>query len=266
METVKRSYRILSKIMKNYFRSEVRGMDRIPDSQTILITHHDGGLLPINGICFGVAWYEHFKFERPIYVLTHDLLHSLFPAFSRLNAESGLVLADRRSMDATLATGESVLVFPGAARESFRSYWKRRAIDLGGRTGFIAQAIRWNLPITPIVSAGGHETVFILSGGHSLARWLGIPKLVRSADVMPLIAGLPWGVWAIPFLPPLPLPSKITSEVLEPIWLPDALGRRLTPADADDPAIVRAGFDLVLGRMRRAVDALYDERRWPVLG
>ena len=266
METVRRSHRILSPIIKKYFRHEMRGMERMPSSQTIIITHHDGGLLPINGIAFGVAWYDQFKFERPLYVLTHDALHSMFPAFSRLNAESGLVRADRRSMDATLATGESVLLFPGAARESFRSYWKRREIDLGGRMGFIAQAIRWDLPITPVVSAGGHETVFILSGGQRLARWLGIPKIVRSADVLPVMAGLPWGVWAVPVLPQLPLPAKITSEVLEPIWLPKALGRRLTRADADDPAIVRAGFDLVLGRMRAAVDALYDERRWPVFG
>ena len=238
----------------------------MPTSQTIVITHHDGGLLPINGICFGVAWYDHFKFERPLFVLTHDLLHSLFPSFSRLMTESGLVRADRHTMDATLATGESVLLFPGAARESFRSFWKRREINLGGRSGFIAQAIRWGLPLTPLVSAGAHETAFVLSGGHALAKWLGIPKMVRSGDVLPLMAGLPWGIWALPVLPQIPLPAKITSEVLEPIWLPDALGMRLTPQDADNPKIVSAGFDLVLRRMRSHVSRLYDERRWPVLG
>lgn len=266
VETVRRSHRILSSIVKNYFRSEVRGMDRVPESPTIVVTHHDGGVLPINGICFGVAWYEHFNFKRPIYVLTHDIIHRVFGAFSTLLTDSGLVPADRHRMDAALATGESVLVFPGAARESFRTFWQRREIDLGGRTGFVAQAIRWGLPITPVVSAGAHETLIVLSGGSELAKRLGVRKLVRSGDVLPLLAGLPWGVWALPILPQLPLPAKITSEVLPPISLPEALGRKLSPEDAKNPALVQAGFDVVLSRMQAALSKLYDERKWPILG
>jgi 1-acyl-sn-glycerol-3-phosphate acyltransferase len=243
-------------------------MERLPSSQTIIVTHHDGGVLPINGICIGVAWYDHFGFAppRPLYVLTHDMLHGLFNGFSRLLRESGLVPADRDTMDDVLSTGASVLIFPGAARESFRSFWRRREIDLGGRTGFVAQAIRWDLPITPIVSAGGHETVIVLTGGRSIAKRLGIRRLVRSGDVLPVLAGFPWGVWAIPFLPQIPMPAKITSEVLKPIVLSEALGRRLTRADADDPDVVRAGFELVMKRMRSALDRLYDERKWPILG
>jgi 1-acyl-sn-glycerol-3-phosphate acyltransferase len=231
-----------------------------------MITHHDGGLLPINGICFGVHWYDYFGFERPLYVLTHDALHSLWDPFSKLMAESGLLRADRHAMDAVLAKGESVLLFPGAARESFRSFWQRRNIDLGGRKGFVAQAIRWGLPITPIVSAGAHETVIVLSSGQKLAQRLQIPKIVRSADVLPLVAGIPWGVWAIPFLPQIPIPAKITTQVLPPVDLSEALGRQLRPEDANDETIVQAGFDLVLGRMRKAIDELYDERKYPFIG
>jgi len=265
-DVIQRSHKILSRFVKSYFRSEIRGADRLPKSQTIVITHHDGGVLPINGICFGVAWYDQFGFDRPLYVLTHDLLHSLWDPFSRLLADSGLLRADRKAMDAVLARGQSVLLFPGAARESFRTFWERKNIDLGGRKGFVAQAIRWGLPITPVVSAGSHETVVVLSGGHDLARKLGVPKLVRSADVLPLLAGLPWGVWALPFLPQIPLPAKITTEVLPPIHLSEALGRDLEPHHADDPEIVNAGFDLVVSRMRERLGELYDERKFPVLG
>ncbi|WP_170229023.1 1-acyl-sn-glycerol-3-phosphate acyltransferase [Polyangium fumosum] len=265
-DVVRRSHRILSRIVKSYFRSEIRGAERLPSSQTILVAHHDGGVLPINGICLGVHWYDHFGFDRPLYVLTHDLLHSLWDPFSRLLADSGLLRADRKAMDAVLERGQSVLIFPGAARESFRPFWHRKNIDLGGRKGFIAQAIRWGLPITPVVSAGSHETVVVLSGGHDFAKMLGIPKIVRSADVWPLLAGLPWGVWALPFLPHIPLPAKITTEVLPPIHLSEALGRDLNPDDASDPEIVQAGFDLVVGRMRKRLGELYDERKYPVLG
>lgn len=266
LRVLERSHRILSRLIRSYFRSEFRGSERLPSSQTIIISHHDGGLIPINGICFGVHWYDTCGFDRPLYVLTHDALHSLWDPFSQLMADSGLLRADRRAMDAVLATGQSVLLFPGAARESFRSFWQRRNIDLGGRKGFVAQAIRWGLPITPVVSAGGHETVVVLSSGQKLAQTLGIPSIVRSADVLPIVAGFPWGVWAIPFLPPIPIPAKITTEVLPPIYLSDELGRRLQPDDADDDNIVQAGFDLVLARMRDALGRLYDERKYPFIG
>lgn len=264
--TVRRSHGVLKPIVERYFRSEVRGMERMPREQTLVVTHHDGGVLPINGICLGVAWYDHFGFERPMYVLTHDLLHSLHGAFTKLLTDSGLVRADRTMMDRALSTGQSVLVFPGAARESFRPFTQRREIDLGGRTGFVAQAIRWGVPVTPVVSAGAHETLFVLSPGTNLAQRLRIPKLVRSGDVLPLLAGFPWGVWALPFIPQIPLPAKITTEVLEPIDLRKALGRTLGPSDADDPETVRRGFDYVLGRMQHALRKLYAERRFPVLG
>jgi 1-acyl-sn-glycerol-3-phosphate acyltransferase len=265
-DVLRRSIKILSPLIKSYFRSEVRGAERLPSSQTIVVAHHDGGVLPINGICFGVAWYETFGYDRPLYILTHDLLHGLWDPFSKLLADSGLLRADRRAMDAVLAKGQSVLLFPGAARESFRSFWQRRNIDLGGRKGFVAQAIRWGLPITPVVSAGSHETLVVLSGGHGLAKRLGIPKLVRSADVLPLLAGLPWGVWALPFLPQIPLPAKITTEVLPPIHLSEALGRDLRPEDATNDDIVQQGFDLVVHRMRKRLGELYDERKYPVFG
>lgn len=269
MDVVRRSVRAIEPITRRYFRSEVRAMERVPKGQTIIVAHHDGGVLPLNGICFGVEWYRHFDFRRPIYVLTHDLIHDLaglVPGVKPLFEDSGLIRADRAMMDSALATGASVLVFPGAARETFRTYRRRREIDLGHRAGFVAQAIRWRLPITPVVTAGSHETVIVLARGHRLAKALGIDKLVRSADVLPLQLGLPWGLWALPFLPQLPLPAKMTTEILEPIWLPDALGMKLEPSHADDKALVEAGFRIVLAKMRATLDRLYDERTWPIFG
>jgi 1-acyl-sn-glycerol-3-phosphate acyltransferase len=264
--TVRRVHRVVAPVVKRYFRSEVRGLERLPDSQTILVAHHDGGVLPLNGLCFAIGWHEYHDFSRPLYVLTHDVLHDLSHRFAGFFHALGMVRADRVVMDNALASGASVLVFPGAARESFRPFARRHTIDLGYRTGFVRQAIRWQLPITPVVSAGSHETFFVLYGGQRLARRLGLPRLVRSGDVLPVLAGLPWGLWALPFVPQFPLPAKITTEVLPPIWLPDVLGRQLSPADAQDPELVGLAFRTVLARMRAALRRLYRERRLPVLG
>ncbi|MCC6526486.1 MAG: 1-acyl-sn-glycerol-3-phosphate acyltransferase [Polyangiaceae bacterium] len=256
-DTVRRSHSVLAPITRRYFRSETRGMARIPQEQCVLVTHHDGGVLPINGICFGVEWYDHFRFGRPLFVLSHDFIHALFEPFTDLLPRSGVVRADRATMDRVLESGHSVLVFPGAARESFRPYGDRRLIDLGGRTGFVRQALRHRVPVVPFVSAGAHETLFVLRRGARFARWLGFRKVVRSGDVLPICLGLPWGIWALPVLPQLPLPSKITTEVLEPIEL---------TGDPDDEVAVARGFELVLSRMKSALVRLYAERRYPILG
>lgn len=256
-DTLRRSHAVWSPIVRHYFRSEVRGLHRFPDEQALIVAHHDGGVIPINGICFGVGYYDHFRFERGMYVLSHDLIHRAFSPFTELLPRSGLVPADRSTMDRVVSTGRDMLVFPGAARETFRPYTERRAIDLGGRTGFVRQALKHRLPIVPVVSAGSHETFFVLRRGARIARFLGLRRLVRSADAFPIMAGLPWGVWGLPFLPQLPLPAKITTEVLEPIRV---------EGDPDDDVAVRAGFERVLARMREGIDRLYDERRWPILG
>jgi hypothetical protein len=107
------------------------------------------------------------------------------------------------------------------------------------------------------VSAGSHETLIVLRRGARLARWLGLRKIVRSADNLPLLLGLPWGVWILPILPQFPLPAKVTTEVLEPIE---------PRGDPDDDAAVQRVFDEVLGSMKQALHRLYAERRYPVLG
>lgn len=256
-DTVRRSHGYWGPVAKRYFRSEVRNLERIPREQCLLVAHHDGGVLPINGICFGVAWYDHFEFKRPLYVLAHDLIHKVFSKFTDLLPRSGLVPADRAMMDRIVPTGHSMLVFPGAARETFRPFWERRNIDLGGRVGFVRQALRHNLPIVPIVTAGSHETLIVLYRGDKIAERLGLRRLVRSADALPIMAGLPWGLWVIPAIPQLPLPAKVTTEVLDPIRL---------SGDPADPRAVQEGFDSVLSAMQAGLNRLYDERRWPILG
>jgi 1-acyl-sn-glycerol-3-phosphate acyltransferase len=252
-----------------WFRSETRHLERIPDCQTMLIGHHDGGVMPLDAACFGVAWFRRFGIERPIRGLMHEIPFHVSSALTRWLHGIGVVSAAPANLEKLLDAGQDVLLYPGATREAFRPYARRRDITLGGRSGFVARALRRGVPVTPVVSAGGHETFFILRQGSRLADWVGLHEHFR-ADSWPLAVGLPWGLWFAPMVPYLPLPSKITIDVLPPIDLRVALserfGRSVTAADAEDREVVRAGFELVLGAMRAGIGRLYDERRWPVLG
>lgn len=261
-----RVVRVLDPLMHTYFRSEVRGASNFPNTQTLVVANHDGGMLPLDGIAIGSAWHHRFGFQRPLAVLVHDMVMRFAGWIHRL----GGVLADRPNMEALLDAGHSVMVYPGGSRETFRPYWERKQVTLGHRTGFVKQALRRQLVITPVVSVGMHETFFVLWRGGWLADRLGITRRLR-ADVFPIVAGLPFGIWLGVTFPQLPLPAKLTVEVLPPIDVCREaellLGRRLQPADIeDDPDITHTAFHVVRDRMQQALDRLYAERRFPVLG
>lgn len=268
-DLIRRTHGIVAPICDIWFRYEVRHFERIPDEQTLLIGNHDGGNLPCDGICFAVGWYRHFRFDRPLRVLMHSIPFQMTRQLRDFLHGIGCVSANSRNFEALAGRGDSILLYPGAARESFRTYRNRRNIDLGGRTGFVSRALRRGLPITPIVSVGAHETMFILLRGQRIARAMRIDKYFR-ADVWPLIFGFPLGLTLGPFMPHIPLPSKITVEALPPIRLSDELSprfdRQIGPVDADDPEVVRAGFELVQTAMQAGLHRLYAERRYPVIG
>ncbi len=265
-ELTRRVVGVLEPLMQLYFRAEVRGAENFPTTQTLVVANHDGGMLPLDGIVIGSAWHRRFDFHRPLAVLVHDMVMRFAGWIHRL----GGVLADRPNLEALLLAGHSAMIYPGGSRETFRPFWERKQVTLGHRTGFIKQALRYRIPITPVVSVGMHETFFVLWRGGWLADRLGITRHLR-ADVFPVVAGLPFGVWLGVTFPQLPLPAKLTVEVLPPIDVTalaeQRLGRPLLPADIDDdPDLSHTMFHLVRDRMQAAMDRLYAERRYPVLG
>jgi len=107
-----------------------------------------------------------------------------------------------------------------------------------------------------VVSIGGQETALFLSRGEWLSRLLRLDKLFR-LKVLPISLALPWGINVGDMLGHLPLPAKITIQVLPPIHLRREFGR--------DPDLDEV-YDEIIRRMQRTLDALAAERRLPVLG
>ena len=103
----------------------------------------------------------------------------------------------------------------------------------------------------PVVGIGGQETALFLSRGEHLARAFGLDQLFR-LKVLPLSLALPWGLNVGDMFGHIPLPAKITVQVLPPIEVADM--------DTDD------AYVLIIERMQRALTALQEERRLPVVG
>jgi len=238
-----------------YFRGEVRGLGNIPeDGPVLLVGNHSGGNLSPDTTVFTLAFSAYFGVERRFYQLAHNLVLSM-PGLGFLR-RFGTVAASPENAEKALRSGAAVLVYPGGDHEVHRPTWESGRIDFAGRKGFVRLALEHDVPIVPVVSIGGQETALFLSRGESLSRRLGLDRLLR-LKVLPISLALPWGVNVGDFLGHLPLPAKITIEVLPPVHLRDEFG--------SDPDVDEA-HDHVVRLMQETLDALAAERRLPVLG
>ena len=245
--------------LARYHRLEVRDIERIPlDGPALLVGNHNGGLNPVDGL-FLIHYYRTLGYDRPVFILAHDILFRVKKVAEVLESV-GIIRARKGQARELLEAGHKVLVFPGGDIESMRPFKDRSKIVLAQRQGFVHLAQRAGAPIVPIVSAGAHETMLVLSQGTRIARLMNLPKFAR-LNSLPLLLAAPWGLLWGPTcaLPYLPLPAKITVQVGEPI----AVERCDQPEVSErSPQI----YQQVERTMQSTLDDLYSERLFPILG
>ena len=242
-----------------YFRADVRGLDNIPEEGPVLLVgNHSGGNMIVDTFVFTLAFMTRFGVERRFHQLAHNLVLLLgraFPWVPNLR-KFGTVSASHENAERALQAGAAVLVYPGGDYETHRPSWESANVDFGGRKGFIRLALANNVPIVPVVAIGGQETALFLSRGEWLAKLLRLDRMFR-LKVMPISLALPWGVNVSDMLTHIPLPAKITIEVLPPINLREQFGEQ---PDVD------AIYDHVVTTMQETLSRLASERRFPVIG
>ena len=253
---IRRTMPALRAMSDLYFRAEVHGMDNVPaPGPVLLVGNHSGGTLIVDTFVFAQAFYTHFGADRVFHQLAHDLVFKV-PGFRAVLAPYGTVPASPENMRRALARDAALLVYPGGDHESYRASWHSADIDFAHRAGFIRLALELDVPVVPVVAIGGQETALFLGQGERIARLLHLHRLLR-LDVAPVQIAPPWGVTVLDLPGRVPLPAKITVEVLPAIDLRAELG-----ADAD----AELGYDLVTGRMQDALDQLAEARAFPLIG
>jgi 1-acyl-sn-glycerol-3-phosphate acyltransferase len=239
-----------------YFRADISGVERIPESGPVLLVgNHSGGTMIADTFVFVHAFYEQFGPDRPFNQLAHDLVFKT-PGLRTLAQRYGTVPASPANMARALEKDAALLVYPGGDEDSFRPSWETGDVSFAGRTGFVKLALEHGVPVVPIVALGGQETALFLGRGKRLARGLQLDRLAR-LKVFPVVLGPPFGVTLLDFPGRIPLPSKITVRVMPPIDLRRELGRQ---PDVDE------GYRLVTGRMQRTLTRLNNQRSIPVVG
>lgn len=253
---VRRTLPLVRSVVERYFRAEVRGIEHIPaDGPVLLVGNHSGGWLIVDTFVFGQEFYGRFGADRAFFQLTHDVVFRV-PGLRAMIEPFGAVPASPGHMRRAMSMGAALLVYPGGDVETYRATWHEAEVDFAHRTGFARLALELGVPVVPVVAIGGQETALFLGSGERIARALRLDRLLR-LDVAPVQIAPPWGITVLDLPGRIPLPAKITVQVLPRIDLARELGE-----DAD-PAVAA---DLVAGRMQQALDALAAERRFPIIG
>ena len=163
------------------------GWERLPDSPSMLVGVHSGTWLTMDAWTLCAQWWRRYRGRRTLHGTAHDVLMAL-PGLGNYFRAVGVIPAKRESVSAAFAAGHDVVLWPGGEVDAMRSWSKRQTVVLGGRKGFIRQAIRSGVPIVPVATFGGHNTVIVLSECRMLAKLLGLKKTAEMRNC----AAYPW--------------------------------------------------------------------------
>ena len=124
-----------------------------------------------------------------------DHIHFRIPGWAALLAHLGVVDGTPEACRGLMRAGETVLVFPGGAREVFKRKGEKYRLLWGDRQGFVRLAIEHGYPIVPFGAVGAEECFDImLDAGDVLATPIVggfLERFVpRIGELPPLVRGI----------------------------------------------------------------------------
>jgi len=244
-------------LMDYWFRMEVEGWERLPPPPALLVGVHSGAPFVWDAWTVGFQWWRQFGEDRILHGTAHDMLMAA-PGVGDYFRKMGVLPAAADSITGALAAGRDVALWPGGERDSLRPWSQRDEAVLAGRKGFIKLAIRTGVPIVPISTVGGPDSMPVLWQGRQLAQLLQLDR-VANLKLFPIALSAPWGL-SPAILPEIPLPTKIRTAFQEPVKLsPDA-------DKANDGKYVDKKYDEVRASIQKGMDTLARRRRLPLFG
>jgi 1-acyl-sn-glycerol-3-phosphate acyltransferase len=229
---------LLRPLHRRYWRVASHGTEHLPrDGGALLVANH-AGTLPFDALITRLDVFDHTG--RHARELGADLVFRT-PFVGELARKGGVTLASGDDADRLLGAGELVAVWPEGYKGLGKPWKERYRLRRFGRGGFVATALRAEVPIVPTAIVGSEEIYPLLFDLRIIARMLGLPYFPVVAQML-----------AMPVLGPfalLPLPSRWVIEYGIPIDT-DHLG----PEAADDPMAVFELTDAVRDRIQRMLN------------
>ncbi|MBK6578490.1 MAG: 1-acyl-sn-glycerol-3-phosphate acyltransferase [Sandaracinaceae bacterium] len=207
-----------------FFKPRVFGVSNVPKGGALVVANHNSvGVMPEIHV-MAYSWFPVHGAEALPRTLVHGTSFRVGPV-ARFFTKLGAVPAAPEMASELLQSGYKVLAFPGGETDSMRSFRDRNRIIFGTRRGYIRLALKENVPIVPVVTAGGHETLIVLTSGEQIARVTGIDR-VLGMKRWPITLCLPWGSRLVRPSCTCPCPRACTSRCSRPCASSAAAPRR----------------------------------------
>jgi 1-acyl-sn-glycerol-3-phosphate acyltransferase len=181
-----------------------------------------------------------------------DRLHyeTLPAVWGNLVTAFGVVQATPESCAELMQAGESILVFPGGAREVCKRKNEKYELIWKERTGFARMAIENRYPIIPVSAVGAEDCFDILVDANDIMKTplrgpmerLG----VREDLIPPVVRGVGLSMW--------PRPERFYFRFGEPIETAGYEGR------GDDPEALAAVRDETKAALEEGIEWILAER------
>lgn len=208
--------------LRLWYRPRVHGLEAIPEDRPLVyVAKHPRTWLYFEIMLLALLTFwdgDRIPF-RPM-EKRGTSLHRL-PGLGWIRRHVGTIEATEEAALAALARGESLLVFPGGAREL---YGEQDTLDWAGRRGYARIAAAAGAPVVPVAIAGADQQ-------HPLR----------------LALGKRGSLW----LPPVPLPVPLD------FWF----GAPMAPPPASDAGAVAAFADRVAAATQALLDGAVRARR-----
>lgn len=202
LDTAKRAAAVSAFFHRVYFRTQCRGITRVPTGPVLLVANHSGQI-PMDGVLIGACMF--FDSEPPRFVRSMvEKWTQTLPFIGTFLQRIGQVVGVPENARRLLGQGEAVLVFPEGSRGVTKPFSKRYQLAPFG-LGFMRLALETNTPIVPVSVIGGEEQYLSLHDSRRLAKWVGAP----SFPIVPQ--------WLLPG-GQLPLPTKYRIEFGDPLY------------------------------------------------
>ncbi len=188
-------------LQRKYFKPSFIGLDALDLTRPALFVgnHTLYGIMDAPLMLEGI-YAKHGVLLRSL----GDRGHFLVPLWRELLVNNGMVLGTPENCDALMESGQSILVFPGGAREVMKRHDEKYRLVWKKRVGFVRMAIKHGYDIIPFASLGPDDCYDILIDaedirsskvGTKILDVTGLSKRSRDGDVIPPISrglGFTW--------------------------------------------------------------------------
>ena len=219
------------------------GLDNVPDDGSLLVGNHT--IYGFLDLPFMMA--EVWRRRRIAIRGLGEHAHYAVPVWRDLLGACGMVRGTRDNVRALMRDDQTVLVFPGGAREVNKRRGQQYQLLWGERMGFARLAIEHGYPIVPCAAVGGDDMLDVivdqttpLYGQFALAY-----EKVMGFPTPPVVRGVG--------LTPIPRPERLYFWFGEPIDT-----TRFAGHDIDTAA--RTVRDEVKHSVMAGIQFLHDER------